>query len=302
MNSGGKLTYQAFFAYTYGGSLHRGSSLVAPRLMAIAAVLASCAAAQHSVADISPVFARYGIGVVAGGTPTGDAELAAAIGSEVMASMGDIRSHVAMVRNDGPHTILDVIWIWTGITQDGRRVPMGGRTAVDPPDGIKPGDFFITGPSFQLTKILMHQAKQPRASLSGLPAAVTEVRNNLARYTTVEVSLDSVVLSNGILVGPDQYGRIESRRATNAAMVEIASRLNDPTTSDAQLNAWLSEVSKRPFTLKPNGLPDHSSVIGNPAQEIWRQMEQHGRAKMAEWLAEVTKKNTATKQLIHVRE
>lgn len=275
---------------------------MAPRLLTIVAVFVSCATAQRSIDIISPVFARHGIHVVTGATPIGDAELAAKIGSDVMAATADIRSHVAMVRNDSPHTILDVIWIWTGITQDGRRVPMGGRTAVDPTESLKPGDFLVTGPSFSLTKILMHRLKQPRANLSGLPAAVTEVRNNLARYTTVEASLDSVVLDNGTVVGPDHYGLIESRRATNAAMVEISSRLNDPSTSDAQLNAWLSEVSKRPFTLKPNGLPDHSSVIGNMAQGIWRQIEQHGRAKMAVFLAEVTKENAAAKQLTHVRE
>lgn len=265
-------------------------------------VFATCACAQRAVSDISPVFARYGIHATTGATTEGDAALAAKLGPEVMESMAGLRSHIAMIRNHGPYTIMDVIWIWMGTTPDGRRVPIGGRTAVESPEGIKPGDFLITGPSFPLAKILMHRAKQPRADLGGLARAVAEGQNNLAQYTSVEASLDSVVLGSGIVLGPDRYGVIESRRATNAAMSEISSRLNDSSVSDADLNAWLVEVGKRPFTLKPNGLPDHSSVIGGMAQGIKREIEQHGRAKVARLLLDVAARNAAAKQLIPVKE
>lgn len=88
-----------------------------------------------------------------------------------MSSLGEVRSYVALLRNDGPHTIQHIIWIWWGITSDGKRIPMGNQTTVGP-GGIKPGEFAIAAPSFPLTSVLTQRGKQPRANLSGLPAAV----------------------------------------------------------------------------------------------------------------------------------
>jgi len=110
-----------------------------------------------------------------------------------------------MIRNDGQHTITDAIWIWTGIKEDGQRIPMSARLAV----GGKPGDFLVAAPSFPLTQLLMQRAKQPGAQVSGLQAMATEVQSILARYTTVEASLDVVVLNNEMAVGPDHFGLIE---------------------------------------------------------------------------------------------
>ncbi|MBL8234700.1 MAG: hypothetical protein JNL98_39745 [Bryobacterales bacterium] len=169
-------------------------------------------------------------------------------------------------------------------------------------EGIKTGDSLVTGPSFPLAKILMQRARQPRTDLSGLAGAVAEERNNLARYIAVEASLDSVVLGNGTVLGPDHWDLIESRRAVNAAEAEISAKLNDSSISDADLNAWLEEVSKRPLTLKPNGLSDHSTVIGGIARAMKHLVQQNGRAKVAGTLFDVTARNAAAKQLISVKE
>lgn len=275
---------------------------VTPRWIILAVVFATSGLAQTAVSKVSPVFARYGIHADTGATATGAAALAGKLGPDVMASIDSVRSHVALIRNEGPHTIQDVVWIWTGITSDGQRVPMGGRTAIGSPEGIKPGDFLITGPSFPLAKLLMHRAKQPRADMAGLPAAVEQVRQNLSRYRTVEASLDVVLLDGGTVLGPDQYGLIDSRNATNAATAEISAKLNDSSISDADVDAWLAELGKRPFFLKPNGLPDHSSVIGNLAQGIRRQIQQQGRDKVARLLREVAARNAEARQLVSVKE
>ena len=68
---------------------------------------------------------------------------------------------------------------------------MGNETAVRA-EGIRPAGFAIAAPSFLLTRILMQRAKQLRANLSVLPAAVQELREDFARrYTSVEATLDS---------------------------------------------------------------------------------------------------------------
>ena len=67
---------------------------------------------------------------------------------------------------------------------------------------------------------------------------------------------------------PDEYGILESRRASSAALAEISAKLNDFTRSDAEVDAWLQEVGNRPFTLKPNGLTNHSSGIGSAGRGV----------------------------------
>lgn len=86
----------------------------------ITPVVLSSAFAQPPAGYSSPVFARYGIHAVTGGTSERDAEFTARLGPDVMQSITDIRSNVAMIRNDGPHTIVSFIWIWTVVTPDGR--------------------------------------------------------------------------------------------------------------------------------------------------------------------------------------
>ena len=169
--------------------------------------------------------------------------------------------------------------------------------------GIRPNDFAIATPSFPLTRILIDRAKQPRADVSGLPAAVQELKEDFARrYTAVEATLDSVILNNGTIVGPDLYGWLEFRRAQYAANAELSVKMNDASVSDEQLDAWLAEVSERPFTFKPNGLPDHASAIGSSARMARVIIKQHGRAKVAALYSQVTQKNSAATQFIQVKE
>jgi hypothetical protein len=210
-------------------------------LVAVLSLIGSVAAAQTAVA---PVFARYGI----------------------HASVAE----AATVRNDGPHRVTAVNWIWWGTTSGGSRIPMGVHQSA----GIQSGDSLITAP--------------PRPVM---------------QFTTVEASLDSVVLNNEMVLGPDEFGVIEARRAADAATAEIAARLNDPSLSDAQLNHWLQEAGDRRLLLKPNGLPDHSNGgTGTMALTVKQQIEQHGRAKVAALFAEVAKRNAAAKPLVSVRE
>lgn len=169
----------------------------------IASLVAGTLPAQYAVSDISPVFARHGIHVVTGATAEGDAELTSRLGPEVMSTLADLRGHIALLRNDGPHTIHRATWIWWGITPDGKRIAMGNGMSVGS-GGIRPADFSITVPSFLLTRSLMDRAKQPRANSSGLAAGVQELRNAFSqRYNSVEATLDSVILSNGTILGPD---------------------------------------------------------------------------------------------------
>ncbi len=209
------------------------------RLIIIAAALVSCLRAQRPIASISPAFARYGIHALTAATPVGDAELTARLGPDVMTALSDLRPHVALLRNDGPHTIMHVIWI----KEDFAR-----------------------------------------------------------RYTAVEATLDSVILNNGTIVGPDLYGWLEFRRAQYAANAELSVKMNDASVSDEQLDAWLAEVSERPFTFKPNGLPDHASAIGSSARMVRVIIKQHGRAKVATLYSQVTQKNSAATQFIQVKE
>jgi hypothetical protein len=259
--------------------------------------------AQSATARISPVFARHGVHAVAAATPDGKAEIAAKIGSEVMNSMGDLGAHMAMIRNDSSNTIMSVIWIWTGVTPGGRRAPMIGQSVGASLEGVRRSEFLVSAPSFPLSQMLMQRAQDRGVKMSALASALTDLRNAFARFTVVEASLDSVVLDNATVLGPDEYGVIESRRASAVALAEISATLNDFSKSDAEVDAWLQEIGQRAFTLKPNGLPDHSSGIGSAARGVRLQIAQHGRAKIARLLAEVTKKNAAANhQFVQVKE
>jgi hypothetical protein len=259
--------------------------------------------AQSATASISPVFARYGVHVVTGATPEGKAEILARIGSEVMERMAGSSAHIAMIRNDSGNRIMSAIWIWTGVTADGRRAPMVGHSSGGSPEGVKRGEFLVSAPTLALSQMLMQRVQEPNAKLSALPPAVAELKNGLARFAVVEASLDSVVLDNGTVLGPDEYGVIESRRASGVALAEISARLNDFTQSDVEVDAWLQEIGKRAFTLKPSGLPDHSSGIGSAARSVRMHIGQHGRAKIAQLLAEVTRRNAAAhRQFVAVKE
>ena len=109
---------QTFALYRFGlmsdNPFFTGGWLVTIRVVVITAMLVSCLSAQRATVNVARVFARYGIHAVTGATPEGDAELNARLGPEVMTSLGEVRPHVAMIRNDGPHSIVHVIWISVG--------------------------------------------------------------------------------------------------------------------------------------------------------------------------------------------
>jgi hypothetical protein len=220
-----------------------------------------------------------------------------------MSSLADLRGHIALLRNDGPHSIQHAIWIWWGITPDGKRIPIGNETAVGA-EGIKPADFYISAPSFLLSRVLMHRAKQPRADSRALPAALEELEDTFGqRYTSVEATLDSVILNNGKIIGPDHYGLVDSRRGEDAARAEVLAKMMDISVSDAQLDAWLAQQSQVSMTLKANGLPDHSRAnVGSTARMTRMMIQRDGRAKVAELYSQLHQKTATAKQLIQVKE
>lgn len=205
-------------------------------------VLASCLFAQGPAVEISPVFSRFGI-------------------------RAETRGDVATVRNEGPHVMRRVTWIWTGVTADGKRIPMiGGQTATS--------DVVVMEP----------------------------MRTNFGRFIKVESTLDSVVLDGGTVVGPDRYGVIEGRLAQHAAVAEVAAKLNDAAVFDGELETWFRETGAIQPDVKPDGMPDHSKHIGGVARQVRGMVAREGRAKVAALFAEVTKQNAAAVPWVSVKE
>jgi hypothetical protein len=71
------------------------------------------------------------------------------------------------------------MWIWWGVTPDGKRIPLGNEMSVAA-EGIKPAEFASAAPTFKLSRTLMHRTKQQRANPSALPAAVQELEEAFA--------------------------------------------------------------------------------------------------------------------------
>jgi hypothetical protein len=173
--------------------------------------------------DSLSCFARHGIMPSRSYTGRRGRNSLSRLGPEVMSSLADLRGHIALLRNDGPHSIQHASGFGGASRPTESASPSAMKRQWERRAENRP-TFYISA-SFLLSRVLMHRAKQPRADSRALPAALQELEDtSVRRYTTGEAPWTAVILNNGKIIGPDHYGLLDSRRGEDAARAEVLAK------------------------------------------------------------------------------
>jgi hypothetical protein len=114
------------------------------------------------------------------------------------------------------------------------------------------GDGLIITPNSTLDQCLNHLRSHrpfpltPQAVMSQILPAF-EGTYGAQHFSRGTVSLDSVVLSDGGIIGPDRLGIIAVEGGQLVVENEVIARFSDPSAADAELRTWLNAMSNAPL-------------------------------------------------------
>lgn len=243
--------------------------------------------------ETSPVFAAHGIKVIGYTDPQHKALIENLIGTANTVAVTSVLPLILIVRNDGGIPIVQLTIRYPRTTPVNSFVEGSeqynfntfGRQAM-----------FALSPDGLLTE-WFRQLATNRSAVSSLQ--LTNQANLLlkfnfdpVRFPKTTVSLDSVILDDGAVIGPDRRNIMALQTAKAAADQELSNKLNDLSISDDALRAWLTELAgdiKQGRVLDPRtGYPDDSKVYrSNMAKSVLDQISNHGRLGAARWFQSI---------------
>lgn len=210
------------------------------------------------------VFSRHGITTWVSTDSGYPAMLDTALGKALVAELGPLVPFSAVIRNDGSVAIAGILLRATMIDGAGKQswgtsrlqfsrtpLPPGGAVVITP-DG---------GTSQVLYLRMQGRVLPPGPPLSTLVSQFVTGRFTSQGIQTVTLALDSIVLANGAVIGPDVFDVVGESQARNGAIVDILAKMSDPSLTDSQLAEWLNsqilESQKQP-AYRGGGLFDHA--------------------------------------------
>lgn len=233
-------------------------------------------AAQDSLAsslvpiatNISPNLAKHGITVLTGSDPQFKDAMGAQLGAETVQSLAPIKPYTLLITNNSGQTITYMMVRYQRILRNGRTVSLDfpyWSEELYQEHGLRPGVSVLAIPSMSLMRTATGLQKERASGFSNSSRNLVHVfqsdelesiKGVLSpdAYKGGTVIVDSVVLSDGTMIGPDTWGFEESHRARLDVITEILSRLQDPSVTDADLQAYLSQKAA-----------NHNFVTGNGA-------------------------------------
>jgi len=177
-----------------------------------------------------------------------------------------------------------------------------------------PGATLLFSPDGRLNHALNGRLANASPAPSSLQQTLAACRDELlatefdpARFPRVTVSLDSVTLSDGSVIGPDRTDIVG--RELRKGLVEklLLEQVSDPTLSDDDVTKWLEGDRKRwekvPMLVPGTGLRDVVGVYQWALEgSLLKGMPQHGRASAIEFLKGAVTKRAAAPKLVHVKD
>jgi hypothetical protein len=243
--------------------------------------------------ELSPDLAAHGIKAIGYTDPQHKALLNNLIGSNNTDAIASILPLILIVINDGNIPIVQLTIRYPRTTPDGS--PIEGVQAYNF-DSFGRYTTFALSPDGLLTdwfrKLATDHGAVASLQLTNQSNQLLKFNFNPVRFPKTTVSLDSVILSDGTVIGPDRHNVIALETAKAAVDAELLGKLNDLSTSDDDLRKWLTDLTgdiKQGRVIAPNtGNPDEAKIYrSNLAKLTLTQLSSHGRLGTARWLQAV---------------
>ena len=254
--------------------------------------------------DIGPAFGRHGVGVIGYSMPEYPGLLRQVIGTVSAETIAAIQPFTLLIRNGGSLPIAKLVIGYPRSSSSGQLVDGWMMyTMADRDLTLAPGTTLVFTPDSEITRSLNRGGREQVSSqtLGAQSSAAVQNKFDRNRFPSATVSLDSIVLSDGSVIGPDRYGIIgfETRKAD--AENEVLNRLLDSSISDSDVAQRLAEVVKK--THAPGVTPDPVLIYQSAlARTISQYLTSLGRSGTAQWLRQIQATRMPASRLHRVEE
>jgi hypothetical protein len=184
----------------------------------------------------SSAYARHGIQVWTGADPDFPTKLDEALGTDLLLELGALSRFSVVVQNKRAVPVISLLLRLTMTDNLGRKTWGHSRLEFAKSRRLFPGGLAVLSPDAQISAALDARKKGiPSPGNSPPPAVlVSQFVSRFASQGTQTVSsvLDSVVLENGGVIGPDIFDVVAESNARNTIIQTIVMQVPDPTLTD----------------------------------------------------------------------
>jgi hypothetical protein len=244
------------------------------KCLALIATLTTLVLSQTSTVkrERDPVFRKNGLHCHLSDDSDFRAVLAGLVGEDAAAELGPTALFSMIIENATGQAITTVVIRYP-------RRDLQNQSAVGTltyhfdvsSESFPPGATLVLTPDEQLTAALQRRIEGRSPASGTLKATIAARRDALAlgnfdqsRFSELTISLDSVTLSDGRVIGPDRKGIVLIEKAKRRIEVEALARLTDSALSDSDLMALLrneeAEWRRNPALQQGTGLPTDEGI------------------------------------------
>jgi len=264
--------------------------------------------------DVDESFAKHNITVTPHTAPNFRSVVESFAGTAGAETLARVHPLLMAIRNDSGLAITTVVFQYPRVNATGEAIHADRAFRTDGALPFPPGATLLFSPDNRLNYALNGRLANASPTPLSLQQTLASGRDELlatdfdpARFPRVTVSLDSVTLSDGSVIGPDRTDIVG--RELRKGLVEklLLEQVSDATLSDDDVAKWL-EADRERWEKAPMLVPGTSlrDVVGiyRWALEgsVLKGMPQHGRASAIEFLNGVVSKRAAAPQLVHVKD
>ena len=248
------------------GRLLRCASFFAATVFGVTLLSVGFAASPSVEVDIDPVFGEHNIFAIGHRSPQFRDALVNLVGADNAAVCEPVLPYTLIIKNSNPMPIALIVVRYPRVESTGRPVETSFVTRIaSSAMSLASADGLIITPHSTLDQSLNH-LRSSRPFPLNPQAAMNQIRSNheggygAQRFPHGKVSLDSVVFTDGGVVGPDRLGIITVEQGQLAIESEIIARYQDPSSTDDDLKAWLTTMSQE-MIADPKLLPTAAGHI-----------------------------------------
>jgi hypothetical protein len=246
--------------------------------------------------DVDPLFASQGVAVTPFYAPDFQSVLERLMPLDAIAALTRLHSYILPVRNGVDQAIKLVVIRYPQVDTGGYTIESQIEYKLEGRREFPPGATFIFTPDEQLTDVLIGNALDGNTQDPALARfciirrdAVFRDRLNSRRYPESGVSLDSVTLKDGSVIGPDRadiVGRESRKRQIEASLLQ---EMMDQTLSDVSLAALLDEhvqqwIATQPMDPRTRTFDVAATYHYHLARMLGRSLRKYGRVQAIEGL------------------
>jgi hypothetical protein len=261
--------------------------LLAPRALGLGLILAQAASSQSNQisvsSSVSGAFALHRITVAKAMDNGFTSQFQTALGPANAQQLNQVAPYCLLVANNSDLAIVNIV-TRTIMTNSEGRVAYGNNAFDLVRGGLKKGETLAVTPRTQVSQALFY-AKRGGTYVGPSMKQLSDefiVQMHNWRVKSIVVSLDSVTLENGAVIGPDTYGVIARETAMIRARTEVVAKLNDTSLSDDDLTEWLKSNTSRYFGdyYAADGFVDHfGALLKAISVDVLQRMKVNGREK-----------------------